>query len=124
MQVEMWTKGPSFPRQRDEDTAKIAPRDFTISTGRERKEGMEKPERMVFISGMPEPEARYIVLPWTVDVVGGLEEGGEEEEVLVVVWPLLAFFVVGLEDEVDGRVDRVNMVKLELMMPKAIAMAT
>jgi len=79
---------------------------------------------MVFISGMPEPEARYIVLPWTVDVVGGLEEGGEEEEVLVVVWPLLAFFVVGLEDEVDGRVDRVNMVKLELMMPNAIAMPT
>ena len=87
--MEMWTKGPSFPRQRDEDTAKIAPRDFTISTGRERKEGMEKPERMVFISGMPEPEARYIVLPWTVGVGGGSAEGEVED----VGWPLLAFFV-------------------------------
>jgi len=123
MQVEMWTKGPSFPRQREEDTAKIAPRDFTIKTGRERKDGIVKPERMVFISGMPEPEARYITLPCTVGVVGGLLEADAEEEG-EVVWPLLAFFVVGLEDEVDGRVDRVNMVRLELMTPNATAMAT
>lgn len=118
--MDTWTKGPSFPRQRDEDTAKIAPRDFTIKTGRERKEGIEKPERMVFISGMPDPEARYITLPAGVGV-GGSEAGEVEED--EVVWPLLAFFV-DWEDEVDGRVDRVNMVKLELMTPKATAMAT
>ena len=56
MQVEMWTKGPSFPRHRFEDTAKIAPRDFVMRTLGVRSEGIVKPERRVFSSGMPEPE--------------------------------------------------------------------
>jgi hypothetical protein len=41
----------------------MAPKALTRRTRRDRKEGMEKPDKIVFISGMPEPEAMYITLP-------------------------------------------------------------
>jgi hypothetical protein len=77
------------------ETAKIAPKAFIVRTRRERKDGIVKPERIVFSSGMPEPEAMYNVLPVT-------EEG----------------------EEVDGREDFVNMVAVELMIPKTNAIPT
>jgi hypothetical protein len=88
-------------------TAKTAPKAFKRRTGRERKEGIEKPERMVFISGIPEPEDRYMILP-AAGVVG-------------------VATAVGLEDGVSeavGKEDFVSIVALELMIPKTSAMAT
>jgi hypothetical protein len=112
MQVAMWTKGPSLPRHMPLETAKMAPTAFIKRTGRESKDGMEKPERIVLISGMPEPEAMYIVLP--AGVAG--DGAGLSGETCPV-------FVVGQVFAADGKVLLVNIVKLELSTPNATAMA-
>jgi hypothetical protein len=46
-------------------TAKMAPKALTRRTRRERKDGIEKPERIVLISGIPEPEAMSIIVSIT-----------------------------------------------------------
>jgi hypothetical protein len=76
------------------ETAKMAPKAFMVRTRTERKDGIVKPERIVFSSGIPEPEAMYNVLP-------------DVDEV-----------------EVDGREDFVSIVALELMIPNISAMPT
>jgi hypothetical protein len=92
----------------------MAPKALTRRTGRERKDGIVKPERRVFSSGIPLPDAMYIVLP------GGSVVGGS----------LPLDFVVEGEDEEDevceavGSVDFVSIVALEEMVPNASAMAT
>jgi hypothetical protein len=43
-------------------TAKMAPKALTRRTRRERKDGIEKPERIVLISGIPEPEAMSVIV--------------------------------------------------------------
>jgi hypothetical protein len=93
-------------------TAKMAPKALTRRTCKERKDGIVKPERRVFSSGIPLPDAMYIVLPVAgivgVEVPSGLVAEGEELEV----------------SEAVGREDLVNMVALEEMIPNARAMAT
>ena len=69
---------------------------------------MTNPERMVLISGMPEPEARYMVLP----VTGGL---------VTASGPWSWSSCLGA---VAGKVDFVSIVSEELMMPNANAKAT
>jgi hypothetical protein len=110
----MWTKGPSFPRHIPVDTAKIAPKALTMRTRRERKDGMEKPDRIVFISGIPDPEAMYITLPLgaVVGVTG-----------ISLSWPL-DFVVEPGVSEADGSAVLVNIVAPELMIPKTNAIAT
>ena len=69
---------------------------------------MTNPESMVFISGIPEPEARYIVLP--VNGVSVLELSSQR-------W-------LPCPGAAAGKVDLVSMVSEELMIPYANAKAT
>lgn len=50
--VEMCTNGPSFPKHMPVLTAKTAPKALTTSTFSDRNDGIEKPLRMVLISGI------------------------------------------------------------------------
>lgn len=90
----MCTKGPSLPRHMPDDTANMAPIPLTAMTLKSRKCGITKPDRIVLISGMPEPAAIYIDLPTPPSPVPG---------------------------EAAGRDRFVNIVKDELMIPKASA---
>jgi hypothetical protein len=100
-------------------TAKMAPKALMRRTCRERKEGMLKPDRMVLISGIPEPEAMYITFPpGVVEGVAGAESS---------VWPLILIWGVevwSLADGADGRELLVIIVAVELMVPKTSAKPT
>lgn len=96
----------------------MAPNALTARTGKERKDGMLKPDRMVLISGMPEPAAMYMTFPAGAVAGAGLLFGMSE--------PL--GFVVADEDcsllEAEGSELFVNIVALELITPKARAIPT
>jgi hypothetical protein len=90
-------------------TAKIAPKALTSSTLKSRKFGITKPERIVLISGMPEPAAMYIDLPDT---------GGCEGASISWTWPLSPW-----PGAIAGKERFVSTVALELIMPNASAHA-
>jgi len=71
------------------------------------KFGITKPDRIVLISGMPEPAAMYMLLPLTTGC------GGPP------YW-----FLSPVPGEAAGRERLVSIVALELIMPKARAKAT
>lgn len=52
MHVEICTKGPSLPKHIPVLTAKTAPNAFTTSTLSDKNDGIEKPLKMVLISGI------------------------------------------------------------------------
>jgi hypothetical protein len=106
-QVEICTNGPSFPKHIPVATAKTAPKPFTNRTLKSRKFGITKPDRMVLISGIPEPAAMYIVFPVATGAGGPL------------YWSLSP-----VPGDAAGRERLVSIVALELMMPKARAKAT
>ena len=105
-QVDICTNGPSFPKHIPVATAKTAPKPFTNNTLKSRKFGMTKPDRMVLISGMPEPAAMYIVLPVATGAGGPL------------YWSLSP-----VPGDAAGSDRFVSMVALELMIPKDRAKA-
>jgi hypothetical protein len=88
-------------------TAKTAPKPFTNRTLKSRKFGITKPDRMVLISGIPEPAAMYIVFPVATGAGGPL------------YWSLSP-----VPGEAAGKERFVSIVALELMMPNARAKAT
>jgi hypothetical protein len=106
-QVEMCTKGPSLPKHMPVDTAKMAPKALMVRTRRERKLGMTNPERIVLISGMPDPEAMYMVFPGA----GGID------------LPILGSLELCSVDAL-GSVLFVNIVTEELTIPNASAIPT
>ena len=100
MHPDICTNGPSLPRHIPVGTAKVAPIALTARTFKLRKYGIENPERSVLISGIPDPAAIYMLLPWggeaSLDVSGlytrwsptpGAAAGSEA--FVVIVSPLL-----------------------------------
>ena len=106
-----------MPRHMPVETAKTAPNALTTRTGNDRNEGMLKPERIVLISGIPEPAAMYITFPAGTVAGPGLLFGMSE--------PL---GLVDADDcslvETEGSELFVNMVALELITPKTSAIPT
>lgn len=57
MQLAICTIGPSFPKQRPADTDNIKPTDFTSNVHFPKYPRIMNPDKMVLISGIPEPHA-------------------------------------------------------------------
>jgi len=72
-QAETCTKGPSLPKHMPLPVAKTAPTAFAARTRAERNPRMTNPERMVLISGIPEPPVMY-------NPLGGRVKGSESSE--------------------------------------------
>jgi len=106
-QVEIWTNGPSLPRHIPVETANVAPIALTTRTLRSKKFGITKPDRMVFISGIPDPAAIYMLFPATVGCIASA-----------------CWFLSPVPGEVAGSERFVSIVTLPLIIPKAKAKPT